>query len=82
VFFWCEETNVKPHFIQPDKSTRVGFVESFNARLRDNCLNQYWFRDLRETTQLIEQWRIHYNEVLPHSSLKQLPPSVFTQKAA
>ncbi len=82
MFFWSQKTNVKLHFIQPGKPTQNAFVESFNARLRDNCLNQHWFRDLSEARRLIEQWRIHYNEVRPHSSLKQLPPSVFAQKAA
>jgi hypothetical protein len=64
------------------KPTQNAIVKSFNARLRDTCLNQHWFQDLSEARQLIERWRIHYNEVRPHSSLKHLPPSVFAQKAA
>ncbi len=82
MFFWSQETNVKLHFIQPGKPTQNAFVESFNARLRDNCLNQHWFRDLTEARRLIEQWRIHYNNVRPHSSLKHLPPTIFANKAA
>ena len=82
MFFWSQRTQVKLHFIQPGKPTQNAFVESFNARLRDTCLNQYWFRDLIEARRLIEQWRIHYNEVRPHSSLKYLPPAVFAQQAA
>jgi putative transposase len=82
MFFWSQKSYVKLHFIQPGKPTQNAFVESFNARLSDNCLNQHWFRDLSEARRLIEQWRNHYKEVRPHSSLKHLPPSIFTQEAA
>ena len=82
MFFWAKERVIKLSFIQPGKPTQNAFVESFNARFRDNCLNQHWFTDLNEARQLIEQWRIHYNEVRPHSSLDYLPPSKFAAKAA
>jgi putative transposase len=82
MFFWSRESGTKLHFIQPGKPTQNAFVESFNARLRDTCLNQHWFKNLTEARRLIGQWRIHYNEVRPHSSLKHLPPSVFAMKAA
>jgi len=82
MFFWSQHTGVKLNFIQPGKPTQNAFVESFNARLRDGCLNQHWFQSLNEARQIIEQWRYHYNHERPHSSLDYQPPMVFEQKAA
>ena len=48
MFFWSQKTGIKLHFIQPGKPTQNALVESFNARLRDGCLNQHWFRSLGE----------------------------------
>jgi transposase InsO family protein len=53
MFFRSQCTGVKLHFIQPGKPTQNAFVESFNARFRDTCLNQHWFRDLVEARQVI-----------------------------
>ena len=69
-------------FIQPGKPTQNAFVESFNGKFRDSCLNQYWFRSLNEASRVIENWRVDYNEVRPHSSLGYQPPSVFANKIA
>jgi len=82
MFFWSQRTQVKLHFIQPGKPTQNAFVESFNARFRDGCLNQYWFKDLPEAKRVIEQWRKHYNEVRPHSSLGYQPPALYERQAA
>jgi putative transposase len=82
MFFWAKETAVRLDFIQPGKPTQNAFVESFNGKFRDGCLNQHWFRDLKEARHIITDWRKHYNEVRPHSSLGYLPPAVFAQKAA
>ena len=82
MFFWSGETGVKLNFIQPGKPTQNAFVESFNGKFRDNCLNQYWFRSLSEARNVIDNWRKHYNEVRPHSSLGYQPPTVFAQQAA
>ena len=82
MFFWSQRTGVKLHFIQPGKPTQNAFVESFNARFRDTCLNQHWFRDLNDARLVIDDWRYHYNHVRPHSSLGYMPPAVFAQKAA
>ena len=79
---WAHARNVQLRLIQPGKPTQNAFVESFNARLRDTCLNQHWFKNLSEARRIIEQWRMHYNEVRPHSSLRYQPPSVFAKKAA
>jgi len=82
MFFWAWKRGVKLHFIQPGKPTQNAFVESFNGRFRDACLNQHWFRDLESARQEIDSWRQHYNEVRPHSSLGYVPPAVFARRAA
>ena len=70
---------MKLHFIDPGKPMQNAYIESFNGRLRDECLNQHWFRDLREARQIIETWRQDYNQERPHSSLKHLTPQAFKQ---
>ena len=82
MFFWSRDNQVKLEFIQPGKPVQNAFVESFNGKFRDTCLNQHWFRSLYEARDLIEQWRRDYNEVRPHSSLGYQPPSVFASKIA
>ncbi len=82
MFFWSRDQHVKLHFIQPGKPTQNAFVESFNGRFREGCLNQHWFKSLAEATQIINNWRHHYNHVRPHSSLDFQPPAVFAQQAA
>jgi putative transposase len=82
MFFWAKENGVVLHFIQPGKPMQNAFVESFNARFRDGCLNQHWFRDLDEAREEIDRWRQHYNEVRPHSSLGYVPPAVYAKQAA
>jgi len=82
LFFWSRKTGVKLHFIQPGKPTQNAFVESFNGKFRDGCLNQHWFRDLEDARRIIEDWRQHYNAERPHSSLGYLPPAVFESKVA
>jgi putative transposase len=74
---WQQATKVELHFIQPGKPMQNGFVESFNGKFRDGCLNQLWFRNLAEARREIEQWRRHYNSERPHSSLGNLPPEVY-----
>lgn len=63
--------------IDPGKPWQHGTNESFNGRLRDECLNAEWFRTRREARILIEAWRQHYNAVRPHSSLDYLTPVEF-----
>lgn len=82
MFFWSQRTGVKLCFIQPGKPTQNAFVESFNARLRDGCLNQNRFRSLDDAREIITRWRRHYNNVQPHSSLGYQAPAVFEAKAA
>lgn len=82
MFFWSQKTGVKLHFIQPGKPTQNAFVESFNGKFRDGCLNQHWFVNLSDARQIIDQWRKHYNQVRPHSSLGYVPPEVYEKQAA
>jgi putative transposase len=82
MFLWAQRTGVTLHFIQPGKPTQNAFIESFNGKFRDTCLNQHWFTDLNDARQVIEAWRQHYNRVRPHSSLGYLPPAVFAKQAA
>ena len=58
---------MKLYFIQPDKPTQNAFVESFNGRFRDLCLNQNYFTSLDDARSIIDRWRDHYNRVKPHS---------------
>jgi transposase InsO family protein len=66
--------------IDPGKPWQNGTNESFNGRLRDECLNAEWFRTRREARILIEAWRQHYNAVRPHSSLDYLTPVEFSRQ--
>ena len=82
MFFWAKKRGVKLHFIQPGKPTQNAFVESFNAKFRDYCLNLHWFATLADARSIIEDWRTHYNNVRPHRSLGKKPPAVFAREAA
>ena len=82
MFCWSREAQVRLDFIQPGKPTQNAFVESFNGKFRDSCLNQYWFRSLADARTTIDNWRKDYNEVRPHSALGYQPPSVFARKMA
>ena len=68
-------------WIRPGKPVENYFVESFNGKLRDECLNQHWFTSLEEARSEIERWRLDYSHVRPHSSLGGLAPTVFAEGA-
>jgi putative transposase len=82
MFFWAKHAGVKLHFIQPGKPTQNAFVESFNGKFRDYCLNLNWFASLEDARETIDSWRDHYNHVRPHRSLGRKPPAVFAQEVA
>jgi putative transposase len=82
MFFWSRSNRVKLQFIQPGKPTQNAFVESFNGRFRDGCLNQHWFKDIADARAIIDDWRQHYNHVRPHSSLGYQPPAAFEAQVA
>jgi putative transposase len=78
---WSEERGVRLEFIQPGKPVQNAYVESFNGRLRDECLNANWFTSLSDARRKIETWRQDYNQHRPHSSLDYLPPAEFARTA-
>ena len=77
---WTNRTGVAWHYIAPGKPQQNGFVESFNGRLRDECLNEHLFPSLAVARRIIEAWRTDYNTVRPHSSLGGLAPAEFTNR--
>ena len=79
MFHWSRDQQVALDFIEPGKPTQNAFVESFNGKFRDGCLDQSLFRSIKEAREAIEDWRIDYNEVRPHSALGYQPPSVFAE---
>ncbi len=76
---WAYEAGVTLSFIRPGKPVENAYIESFNGRFRDECLNEHWFVSMRHARQLIEEWRIEYNTERPHSSLGYLTPVQFAQ---
>jgi len=77
---WCYLRSVKLDFIRPGKPTENGFIESFNGRLRDECLNVHEFTTLDEVRAVLEAWRDDYNHRRPHGSLGHLTPSEFATR--
>jgi putative transposase len=77
---WAYQNGVKLDFIEPGKPTENAFIESFNGRFRDECLNENWFMSLQEARNIIENWRIDYNENRPHGSLGGLTPDEFAKQ--
>jgi putative transposase len=80
VLAWCQDTGVEWHYIAPGKPQQNGFAESFNGRLRDECLNEHLFPSLAAARRIIEAWRTDYNTVRPHSSLGGMAPAEFTNR--
>lgn len=74
---WAFERKVRQEFIEPGKPTQNAFIESFNGRLREECLNRSWFTSLADARRQLETWRIDYNTERPHSSLAYRTPAEF-----
>lgn len=74
---WATLRGVTLQFIEPGKPVQNAFSESFNGRLRDECLNESWFVSLRDARETIEAWRLDYNNVRPHSGLADATPAAF-----
>jgi putative transposase len=74
---WAYRHRVVQQFIQPGKPMQNGYVESFNGKFRDECLNEHWFRSVGEARRIIEDWRRTYNDVRPHSALNNMTPVQF-----
>jgi len=77
---WAHSHGVRHILIQPDKPMQNGYVESYNGKFRDGCLNEQWFETLLQAREEIAIWRQDYNEVRPHSSLERIAPAAFAQK--
>ena len=74
---WAYQRGVQLDFIRPGKPVENAFIESFNGRLRDECLNVHQFASMAEAQHIIETWRLDYNARRPHSSLGHLTPNEF-----
>ena len=72
---WAYEHGVTLLLIQPDKPTQNAFIESFNGKFRDECLNDYWFRNLCHAQKITAAWQRDYND--HHSSVNYLTPAEF-----
>jgi putative transposase len=77
---WAVGQNLDMALIDPGKPWQNGIAESFNGKFRDECLSMEWFRNRTEAKVVIEQWRQHYNEVRPHSSLGNQTPAAFKRQ--
>jgi len=74
---WAYERGVRLRFIEPEKPIQNAFVESFQGRLRDECLDRHWFVGLCDARHTVEAWRQDYNRARPHSALGYRPPAEF-----
>ncbi len=78
---WAHRNGVRLHFIRPGKPNDNAYIESFNGKFRDECLNEEWFTTLDDARATIEAWRQDYNQVRPHSSLNNMTPEEFARAA-
>lgn len=76
---WAHQRNVHLNFIQPGRPVQNAFIESFNGRVRDECLNQHWFLSLLDARRTLAAWRVEYNEARPHSGLGASTPAEFAR---
>jgi putative transposase len=76
---WAYENGVQLHFITPGRPMENGYIESFNGKFRDECLNENWFLDLADARRKIGDWKWDYNHVRPHSALGYLTPMEFAK---
>ena len=74
---WAQAHGIRHILIQPGRPMQNGYIESFNGKFRDECLNDHWFETLPQARVAIAVWRQDYNEVRPHSSCKRMPPAKF-----
>jgi len=77
---WAYRNKVHLNFIRPGRPVENAFIESFNGRVRDECLNSNLFFSLEDANKKLEEWRIDYNTRRPHSSLKNLTPEEYAQR--
>ncbi len=77
---WTQDRGITQHYIAPGRPMQNGTCESFNGKLRDECLSRRWFTSLDEARNTIEAWRIEYNELRPHSALNYTTPKNFKER--
>ena len=77
---WAKAKRIQLDYIPPGKPVKNGYIESFNGKVRQECLDQNLFLNLKEAQAIIEAWRIDYNEKRPHSSLSYLTPTEFVNQ--
>ena len=78
---WAYLNGVELDFSQPGKSPDNAFIEAFNGRFRQECLNENWLLSLEDAEEKVESWRNHYNGERPHSALRNLSPREFAALA-
>lgn len=76
---WAHTRGVELFLIEPGKPNQNAYIESFNGRLRDECLNEHWFTSLQHAKIVIDAWRREYNEQRPKKSLGGLPPAAYAK---
>lgn len=76
---WAQTHGIRHILIQPGRPMQNGYIESFNGKFRDECLNEHWFETLAQARSTINLWRKDYNEIRPHSSIGRIPPAQFAQ---
>jgi transposase InsO family protein len=76
---WAHARSVQLFLIEPGKPNQNAYIESFNGRFRDECLNEHWFTSLQQARVIVETWRREYNEERPKKSLGGLTPSAYAQ---
>ena len=74
---WAQTHGIRHILIEPGRPMQNGYIESFNGKFRDECLNEHWFETLLQARTSIAAWRLDYNEVRPHSSCRRIPPAKF-----
>jgi len=79
---WAHANNVTLRLIEPGKPNQNAYIESFNGRLRDECLNEHWFLNLAHAQAIIEAWRREYNEERPKKALGGLTPAAYARQLA
>ncbi len=77
---WAYRKQLQLRFIEPGKPQQNAYIESFNGKFRDECLNEHWFLSMRHAQQVIAAWRMEYNDERPHSSLGYLTPNQFSDE--
>lgn len=77
---WSLEKGIHLNYIEPGKPIQNAFIESFNGKFRDECLNEHWFLSIEDAKTKIDSWVEDYNNVRPHSSLGYLPPAKFADQ--